>query len=99
MEQLLIGLVSGAVGGNAAGMASEKLNQGTLVNSIAGIVGGGLGSSVLSNIMSPDTLAGLAETGGFDLGAIATDVAGGGIGGAAVLALISVAKRVLGGQQ
>lgn len=98
MEQLIIGLISGAVGGNAAGMASEKLNQGTLVNSIAGIVGGGLGSSVLSNFMSPDALAGMAQAGGLDLGAIATDVAGGGIGGAAVLALVSVAKRVMGGQ-
>lgn len=98
MEQLLISLASGAIGGNAAGMASSKLNQGILINSIAGIIGGGLGGSALSNLISPDALVGLAEAGGFDLGAIATDVASGGIGGAALLAIVAVAKRVLSGQ-
>ena len=41
MEALLINLVSGAVGGNVAGGLLKNLNQGTLINSISGIVGGG----------------------------------------------------------
>ena len=39
--ELIIGLLSGAAGGNAAGKVLGSLNQGTLVNSIAGVVGGG----------------------------------------------------------
>jgi hypothetical protein len=40
---LLISLVSGAVGGNAAGKVLKNFDMGTLWNSVAGIVGGGLG--------------------------------------------------------
>jgi len=57
--ELLIGLISGAVGGNVAGGVLKNLNQGTLVNSIAGIVGGGLGGWHLGMIGAPD-LAGAA---------------------------------------
>jgi hypothetical protein len=40
---LIIQLVSGAVGGNIAGAAMSKFNLGPIGNSIAGIVGGGVG--------------------------------------------------------
>ena len=40
---LIIEAVSGAVGGNIAGAAMKEKSLGTLGNSIAGIVGGGLG--------------------------------------------------------
>ena len=39
--ELIIGLISGAVGGNVAGGVLKNLNQGTLINSLAGVVGGG----------------------------------------------------------
>ena len=41
MEGLILNLVSGAVGGNVVGRAIGSLNQGTMINSIAGILGGG----------------------------------------------------------
>ena len=41
--ELLVSLISGAVGGNVAGGLLKNLNQGPLINSISGIVGGGLG--------------------------------------------------------
>ena len=44
--ELLIGFISGAVGGNVAGGVSKNLNQGTLINSISGIVG------VVKNMMA-----------------------------------------------
>ncbi len=37
--EMIIGLISGAVGGNVAGGLIKKIDQGTLINSIAGIVG------------------------------------------------------------
>src|SRR5262249_34196256 len=46
---LIIQLVSGAVGGNIAGGLLKSLNLGPVGNSIAGIVGGGLGGQILSN--------------------------------------------------
>ena len=47
ITSLLIQLVSGAVGGNAAGMALKNYSLGTIGNSIAGILGGGIGAQIL----------------------------------------------------
>ena len=49
--ELLIGFISGAVGGNVAGGVSKNLNQGTLINSISGIVGGGIGGGAVLAIV------------------------------------------------
>jgi uncharacterized membrane protein YeaQ/YmgE (transglycosylase-associated protein family) len=46
---LIIQLVSGAVGGNIAGAAMSKFNLGPIGNSIAGIVGGGVGGQPLTD--------------------------------------------------
>ena len=48
---LIIQLISGAVGGNVAGAALKDYSLGTLGNSIAGIVGGGVGGWILSAVM------------------------------------------------
>jgi uncharacterized membrane protein YeaQ/YmgE (transglycosylase-associated protein family) len=39
---LLVSLISGAVGGNVAGAAMKDKSLGTIGNSLAGILGGGL---------------------------------------------------------
>ena len=44
---LIIQLIAGVAGGNAAGAALKNLNLGTLGNSLAGILGGGLGGQIL----------------------------------------------------
>lgn len=87
--ELLIGLISGAVGGNAAGGIMKNLNQGTLINSISGIVGGGLGGTILG------ALGAAPAGGGLDIMSIVTQVAGGGIGGGVVLALVGVVKNMM----
>lgn len=50
MLPLIISLVTGAVGGNAAGAVLKKFSLGTTGNSIAGILGGGLGGIILSKL-------------------------------------------------
>ncbi|WP_270732417.1 hypothetical protein [Shimia sp. Alg240-R146] len=88
--ELLISLISGAVGGNAAGKLVGKIDQGPLINSISGIVGGGLGGQVLSMIGA----GGLAG-GGMDIAGIIGQVASGGVGGGVVLAIVSVVRNAL----
>ena len=93
MEQylpLIIQLVSGAVGGNVAGKLLQNSSLGTLWNSVAGIVGGGLGGSLLGMI-------GLGGDGasGLDISGILSSVAGGGVGGGALLAIVGVIKKAM----
>jgi uncharacterized membrane protein YeaQ/YmgE (transglycosylase-associated protein family) len=87
ITSLLIEAVSGAVGGNVAGAAMKENSLGTVGNSIAGLVGGGLGGTILQAVM------GTAATGGsLDLQSILTNVAGGGVGGAILMAIIGIIK-------
>ena len=92
--ELIIGLISGAVGGNAAGGLLKNLNQGTLINSISGIVGGGLGGTILS-MMGAGGMADAAASGGIDIGSIVSQVAGGGVGGGVVLAIVGVVRNMM----
>ncbi len=88
--ELIISLLSGAVGGNVAGGLLKNLNQGTLINSLAGVVGGGLGGQILGALG-----AGGAATGGMDIGAIVSQVAGGGVGGGVLLAVVGIIKNMM----
>jgi hypothetical protein len=88
---LIIEVVSGAVGGNIAGAAMKENSLGTAGNSIAGIVGGGLGGMILQSIMG----AAAAGGGSLDLGTIVSNVAGGGVGGAILMALIGLIKSAM----
>ena len=88
MISLIIEGLSGAVGGNIAGTAMKENTLGTVGNSIAGIVGGGLGGALLHSV-----LGGAAEDGLLDLTTILSNVAGGGAGGAILMALIGFIKN------
>jgi uncharacterized membrane protein YeaQ/YmgE (transglycosylase-associated protein family) len=89
MASLLISLASGAVGGNVAGAAMKDKSLGTLGNSIAGILGGGLGTVILQQL-------GMAAAGGqLDVSKIIADVAGGGVGGGVLMAVIAVVKGAM----
>jgi uncharacterized membrane protein YeaQ/YmgE (transglycosylase-associated protein family) len=90
VTSLLIQLVSGAVGGNAAGAAMKKLSLGTLGNSIVGILGGGLGGQILAMLGTGGDAAGAA-----DAGSIVSSIAGGGVGGAVLLAVIGAIKNAM----
>lgn len=88
---LLIQLVSGAIGGNAAGSALKNLSLGTLGNSLVGILGGGLGGTILQSLLGMG-----GESAGMDIGSIVSNIAGGGVGGGVLLAIIGVIKKMLG---
>ena len=91
MTSLIISLVSGAVGGNAAGKVLKNFDMGTLWNSVAGIVGGGLGGQIMTQLgIDPG-----AATGGGDLGSIVSQMGGGGVGGAVLLVVAGYVKRMM----
>ncbi|MCU0276316.1 MAG: hypothetical protein MUF02_05600 [Acidobacteria bacterium] len=93
MVQIIIQLISGAVGGNGAGALMKKLSLGTIGNSIVGILGGGLGGQLLGLLgMAPAAAAG----GGLDLNNIIASVLSGGVGGGALMAIIGAVKKALG---
>jgi hypothetical protein len=91
MEQLLINLVAGAIGGNAAGKASPTFDLGTLGNTIAGLVGGGVLGQIIT-LVWPSVVASL-QSGNFSVGSIVTQAIGGGAGGAILTAIAGAIKN------
>ena len=81
MINLLISLASGAAGGNIAGALMKDKSLGTLRNSVVGILGGGLGGQLLG-------LLGMGDAGGI-IGTVASST----VGGAALLAIVSLFKK------
>lgn len=98
---LIISLISGIAGGNLAGAALKEKSLGTLGNSVAGFFGGGIGAAILKAIENAahtgsevaQSAAQVAPT--LDLGSIIGDIASGGIGGGALLAIVSLIKNAL----
>jgi hypothetical protein len=88
---LIIEAISGAVGGNVAGAAMKENSLGPVGNSIAGIVGGGLGGTILQSVMGGAAAGG----GSLDLSMILSNVAGGGVGGAILMAVIGLIKSAM----
>jgi uncharacterized membrane protein YeaQ/YmgE (transglycosylase-associated protein family) len=91
---LIIQLVSGAVGGNVAGALMKKASLGTLWNSVAGILGGGIGGTVLGMLGLSGAEAAEASS-SMDLGSILGSIAGGGVGGGIVMAVIGFIKKAM----
>jgi len=85
---LIIQLISGAVGGNVAGALLKNLSLGTAGNSIAGIIGGGIGGQLLGMLGA----GGAAAAGGLDLAGIISSIAGGGVGGGVLMAIVGLLK-------
>ena len=92
---LIIQLVAGAVGGNAAGASMKNLDLGKPGNTIAGAIGGLGGAQVLAMLMP--ALAGGTDGGGLDVGTIVGQLVGGGAGGAILTAVVGVIKNMMSG--
>ena len=93
---LLIQLIVGAIGGNAAGKAMPDKSLGTLGNTIAGAIGGFGGGWLLDMMLGGGAMAtDAAAASGMDIGAIIQDVAGGGIGGAVLTIVVALIKGAM----
>jgi uncharacterized membrane protein YeaQ/YmgE (transglycosylase-associated protein family) len=85
MQQIIISLISGLAGGNAAGALLKKLSLGPIGNSIVGLLGGGLGGQLLN----------LVTGGTADTGSIIGNIASSAVGGGALMAIVSFVKSKL----
>jgi hypothetical protein len=85
---LIIQLVSGALGGNLAGGLFKELSLGTVLNSILGILGGGLCGQFLNAV-------GFGDTGGpsTDVWSVIANILGGGVGGGILMAMIGAIRK------
>jgi len=66
ITSLIVEAVSGAMGGNVAGAAMKEKSLGPVENSLAGIVGGGIGHTILQAVMG----SAVASGGGMDMPSI-----------------------------
>ena len=91
MEQVLINLVAGALGGLGAGKSSSTFDLGTAGNLISGLVGGGLLGQI-ATLLLPSVLA-AAQSGDMSASGIISHVVAGGAGGAVLTAIIGAIKN------
>lgn len=82
MQELIIQLITGAVGGNVAGALLKKYNLGALWNTVVGVLGGAGGGQLLDQL----------GIGGNGIGA---DVAGSGVGGAVLMVVVGLIKSAM----
>jgi len=91
MEQILINLVAGALGGVGAGKSSPTFDLGTIGNIVSGLVGGvALGQIV--TLLLPSVMA-AAQSGDLSIGGIVSQAIAGGAGGAILTALVGAIKN------
>ena len=91
MEQILINLVAGALGGVGAGKASPTFDLGMIGNIVTGLVGGGVLGQVVT-LLLPSIVA-AAQSGDLSVGNIVSQAVAGGAGGAILTAVIGAIKN------
>ncbi len=95
---LIIQLVAGLIGGNAAGAALKNINMGPVLNSVLGLLGGVGGGQILSMLGlggAGEAGAAAAATSGMDISAILQSVVGGGAGGGILVAIVGAIKKAV----
>ena len=89
--ELIISLISGALGGNIAGAVLKNFNMGPLLNAVVGIIGGGLGGQLLGLGSAPM----MGAEGGLDIGALISNVASSGAGGGVLMVIVGLIKNMI----
>lgn len=85
---IIVSLVSGIAGGNAAGLAMPEKGLGFLGNSITGLLGGGAGGLILNAL----NLFG-HNNGDMDVSGIFANIGSAGAGGAILTIVVSLLKH------
>jgi hypothetical protein len=91
MEQILINLIAGALGGAATGKASPTFDLGTVGNIISGLVGGGVLGQI-ATLAVPSVVAAV-QSGNWSVGGVVSQLVAGGAGGAILTAIIGAIKN------
>ncbi len=91
MEQILINLIAGALGGVGAGKSSPTFDLGMVGNIISGLVGGGVLGQIVTALMPAVTAA--AQAGNLSVGGVISQIVAGGAGGAILTAIIGAIKN------
>ena len=97
---LIIEIIAGVIGGNAAGAGVKKYNLGTAGNSIVGGIGGLVLGQILGALgmgeptMGAEGAAAPAGT-GLDVGALIGQLVGGGAGGAVLTLIVGLIKNMM----
>lgn len=92
---LIIQLIAGAIGGNAAGAGMKDLSLGTAGNSTAGILWGGIGGQLLSMLGGAYAEDAAGAHAGLDASAFVASLAAGGVGGAVPMVVAGVIKNMM----
>jgi hypothetical protein len=95
---LIIQLIAGAAGGNVVGSLLKQFNLGVIGNSIAGVIGGGVGAQVIGSLLGGGA-AGAATAGGLDIGSIIGQIVAGGAGGGILTVIVGLVKQFMAGQK
>src|SRR5258705_7723159 len=91
MEQILINLVAGALGGVGAGKSSPTFDLGTIGNIVSGLVGGGVLGQIVT-LLLPSIMA-AAQSGDLSIGGIVSQAIAGGAGGGPLTAPVRGVKN------
>ena len=91
MEQLLINLAAGALGGIGAGKSSPTFDLGMAGNLVSGLVGGGVLGQIVT-LLLPSIMA-AAQAGNLSVGGIVSQAIAGGAGGAILTAIVGAIKN------
>ena len=91
MEQIIINLIAGALGGVGAGKASPQFDLGTIGNIISGVVGGGVLGQIVTLVL-PSIVA-AAQGGNLSVSGVVSQAIAGGAGGAILTAIIGAIKN------
>ncbi len=96
---LIISLISGAAGGNIAGVISADKNLGPILNTIVGLIGGGAAEFLLRALgllgTAGATAAATSTGNGFDLSNLLVTIATSGVSGGVLTGLITLIKDAM----
>ena len=91
MEQILINLVAGALGGVGVSKSSPTFDLGMIGNIISGLIGGGVLGQIVTLLLPAITAA--AQSGDLSIGGIISQAIAGGAGGAILTAIVGAIKN------